>query len=86
MTASREFSASLVLLVGRTGRNCQNKQCHPFRAAKLGKCSNSAHAQYKAGVQGTIPDKSGAAIAGAKVTLTNHGTGMQYEVFPVTQG
>ena len=36
----------------------------------------SAHAQYKAGVRGTIQDKSGAALAGAKVTLTNQGTGI----------
>jgi hypothetical protein len=29
----------------------------------------SAHAQYKAGIQGTIQDKSGAAVPAAKVTL-----------------
>ena len=39
----------------------------------------AAHAQYKAGIQGTIQDKSGAAVNAAKVTLANQGTGIQHE-------
>jgi hypothetical protein len=39
----------------------------------------SAHAQYKAGIQGTIQDKSGAAVPAAKVTLVNQATGIQHE-------
>jgi len=39
----------------------------------------SAHAQYKAGIQGTIQDKSGAAVSAAKVTLANQTTGIQHE-------
>src|SRR5215472_5354634 len=39
----------------------------------------SAHAQYKAGIQGTIQDKSGAAVTAAKVALMNQGTGIQHE-------
>jgi hypothetical protein len=39
----------------------------------------SARAQYKAGIQGTIQDKSGAAVSAAKVTLVNQATGIQHE-------
>jgi len=39
----------------------------------------SAHAQYKAGIQGTIQDKSGAAVTGARVRLVNQDTSIQHE-------
>jgi hypothetical protein len=39
----------------------------------------SAHAQYKAGIQGTIQDKSGAAVPAGKVSLANQATGIQHE-------
>ena len=39
----------------------------------------SARAQYKAGIQGTIQDKSGAAVSAAKVTLVNQATGIHHE-------
>jgi hypothetical protein len=39
----------------------------------------AAHAQYKAGVQGTIQDKTGSAVQGANVTLTNQETGVQHQ-------
>jgi uncharacterized protein YfaS (alpha-2-macroglobulin family) len=42
-------------------------------------CSISTYAQYKAGVQGTIQDKSGAAVGGAKLTLTSQETGVQHQ-------
>jgi outer membrane receptor protein involved in Fe transport len=35
-----------------------------------------AHAQYGAGLQGTVTDASGAAVAGAKVTLKDQATGV----------
>lgn len=34
----------------------------------------SAHAQYRAGIQGTVTDSSGAAVKGAKVTILNQET------------
>src|SRR5258708_14927595 len=33
------------------------------------------HAQYGASLQGTVTDKSGAVVKGAKVTVTNQATG-----------
>jgi hypothetical protein len=39
----------------------------------------SAYAQYKAGLQGTVTDKSGGAVAGAKLTLKSQDTGIQHE-------
>lgn len=38
-----------------------------------------AFAQFKASLQGTVMDPKGAAVAGAKVTVTNQGTGIVYE-------
>src|SRR5713226_746743 len=35
-------------------------------------CSSTAFAQYGASLQGTVTDKSGAVVAGATVTATNH--------------
>src|SRR6266478_6568739 len=43
----------------------------------LSLCAVSTYAQYKAGLQGTIVDKSGAAVAGGKLTLTGQETGVQ---------
>jgi hypothetical protein len=43
-----------------------------------------AHAQYGAAIQGTVQDKSGAAVAGAKVTATNQATGVSRDT--VTSG
>ena len=39
-----------------------------------------AHAQYRAGIQGTVTDPSGAVISGAKVAVTNQETGKTTEV------
>jgi hypothetical protein len=38
--------------------------------------SSTAFAQYGASLQGTVTDKSGAVVAGATVTATNHATGV----------
>ena len=35
----------------------------------------TAHAQFRAGVQGTVSDPTGAVVGQATVTLTNNGTG-----------
>jgi hypothetical protein len=39
----------------------------------------SAHAQYRAGIQGTVVDSQGAAVSGAKVTVTADETGITQE-------
>src|SRR5690348_623325 len=39
----------------------------------------SAHAQFRAGVEGTVTDTTGAAVVGAKVTVTNQETGISQE-------
>jgi len=51
-----------------------------------GLCSTAAWAQFKAGVQGTVSDASGAVIAGAKVTLVNKETGRKSEVTASSEG
>ena len=38
--------------------------------------SSSAWGQTKASIRGTVTDQSGGVVAGAKVTLTNTGTGI----------
>src|SRR5258708_37708680 len=38
-----------------------------------------ASAQFKASIQGTVLDAKGGVVAGAKVTVTNQGTGVVYE-------
>src|SRR2546425_13324880 len=35
----------------------------------------AAHAQFRAGIQGTVTDSSGAIVKGAKITVTNQETG-----------
>ena len=39
----------------------------------------TANAQYRAGIQGTVSDPSGAAVSGAKVTVTAKDTGLSQE-------
>ncbi|HEX5082119.1 MAG TPA: TonB-dependent receptor [Blastocatellia bacterium] len=46
----------------------------------------AASAQFKAGVQGTITDTTGAIIAGAKVTLANKETGRKSEATANSEG
>ena len=46
----------------------------------------AAQAQFKASVQGTIIDKTGAAVASAKVTLSNQDTGIQHEAMSSDSG
>src|SRR5260370_4977151 len=42
--------------------------------AALFVCGIPVHAQFRAGIQGTVLDASGAAVPGASVTLTNNET------------
>jgi hypothetical protein len=46
----------------------------------------AASAQFKAGIQGTVADASGAVIAGAKVTLVNKETGRKSEATASSDG
>jgi hypothetical protein len=60
------------------------------RAVLLLACASllpiAASAQFKAGVQGTITDASGAVIPGARVTLTSKETGRKSEVTASSDG
>lgn len=46
----------------------------------------AAHAQFKAGIQGTVKDAAGGLVAEAKVTLTNTETGGTHEVTSNSEG
>ncbi len=46
----------------------------------------TAHAQFRAGVQGTVSDSSGALVPGAKVVLKDSGTGKTQEVTSNDEG
>src|ERR1700704_2106312 len=48
--------------------------------------AGSAHAQFRAAIQGTVMDSKGGAIAGAKVTATNLGTGATRETVTSSEG
>ncbi len=45
-----------------------------------------ASAQFRAGIQGTITDSSGAVVPGAKITLTNEETGVRQETQSELEG
>src|SRR5260370_23067060 len=45
-----------------------------------------AHAQFKASIQGTVLDPNGAAVAGAKVTITNQATGVTHDTVSSAEG
>ena len=53
---------------------------HILGALFLLLCGVPAHAQFRAGIEGTVKDTSGAAVAGATVTITNQGTGKSQQV------
>src|SRR5215831_2547855 len=57
-----------------------------FALLLSGLCSTAAWAQFKAGIQGTVADASGAVIAGAKVTLVNKETGRKTEMTASSDG
>ena len=46
----------------------------------------NAHAQFKASLQGTVTDPNGAAVAGAKVNITEQSTGLSRETLTSDQG
>src|SRR5216684_3439828 len=52
----------------------------------LSLCALSAYAQFKASIQGTIMDSKGGAVAGAKVTVTNQGTGVTRDTVASDEG
>jgi hypothetical protein len=51
-------------------------RCKMLLTALLTLCAVSAYAQFKASLQGTVQDAKGGIVAGAKVTVTNQGTGV----------
>ncbi len=61
-----------------------------FRVVLLFACAallvGSAHAQFRAAIQGTVMDSNGGAIAGAKVTATNLATGATRETVTSPEG
>src|SRR2546422_3785197 len=46
----------------------------------------NAHARFKASLQGTVTDPNGAAVAGAKVNITEQSTGLSRETLTSDQG
>ncbi|MGH9338987.1 MAG: TonB-dependent receptor domain-containing protein [Acidobacteriota bacterium] len=46
----------------------------------------TAHAQFRASIQGTVTDTSGAVIPGVSVTVTNQETGLSQEVITTDEG
>jgi len=46
----------------------------------------STHAQFRASIQGTVLDPQGNAVAGARVTVTNQGTGVSRETVSSAEG
>src|ERR1700682_71862 len=52
----------------------------------LSLCAVSAYAQFKASIQGTVLDAQGGVVAGAKLTLTNQGTGVSRDTLTSDQG
>src|SRR5216683_5800720 len=61
-----------------------------FRVVLVFACAallaGSALAQFRASIQGTVMDSNGGAIAGAKVTVTNQGTGATRETVASAEG
>jgi len=49
-------------------------------------CVSVANAQFKASIQGTVMDPTGATIAGAKVTATNQDTGAARDAVTSDEG
>jgi hypothetical protein len=52
----------------------------------LGLCVCSANAQFKASIQGTVMDPTGATVSGAKVTATNQDTGATHDTVTSDEG
>ena len=57
-----------------------------FCALLLSLCAFSAFAQFKASLQGTVLDPKGAAVAGAKITVVEAGTGLMRETVSSDEG
>jgi hypothetical protein len=52
----------------------------------LSLCAVSAYAQFQASIQGTVQDSKGGVVVGAKVTVTNQGTGVTHETATNAEG
>ncbi len=67
-----------------------NRSKYYFRAVVFFLCAAflaaSAHAQFKASIQGTVMDPQGNAVAGAKVTITNQDTGIVHDTVTSAEG
>lgn len=63
---------------------------HSIRAIVFAVCAlflvASAHAQFRAGVEGTVTDRSGGVVKGAKVTVTSQETGASQEAISNDEG
>ena len=63
---------------------------HSIRAVVFVVCAlflvASAHAQFRAGVEGTVTDRSGGVVKGAKVTVTSQETGASQEAISNDEG
>src|SRR5215467_8563929 len=63
---------------------------HFLRAFVFAGCAlflvTSAHAQFRAGVEGTVMDATGAIIKGAKITVTSQETGISQEAVSNDEG
>src|SRR2546425_6034106 len=46
----------------------------------------AAHAQFRAGIQGTVTDSTGAIVKGAKITVTSQETGVSQEAITNDEG
>src|SRR4051794_36068094 len=61
-----------------------------FRCALFGfitlACAAAANAQFKASIQGTVTDPSGAVVSGAKVTVTNQETSKSQQTTTSDEG
>ena len=61
-----------------------------FRVVLVCACSavlaGSAHAQFHAGIQGTVTDSTGAVVTGAKIIVTSQETGASQETSSNDEG
>jgi hypothetical protein len=61
-------------------------RCKLLLTALLTLCAVSTYAQFKASLQGTVQDARGGIVAGAKVAVTNQGTGVTRDTITSAEG
>ena len=71
-----KFSTILKSFCGGPMSRIRILLCATLLLALVCLCASTAFAQYGASLQGTVTDKSGAVVAGATVTATNHASGV----------